>query len=161
MFLALWDEFGPHRWKKQRPSQLAVGKIPSHHGTARRPMPVAEGLPVPEAIPVAEIVEAPSPPPRRIGTASHLRSLTMQERLQVLLGQLSALMDSKDEEDWTINPAYHAEVNAYIEKHVNFSQFVAKARSLQQNRAPYYGKMVVPGVKRKTILASGRSTQMQ
>jgi hypothetical protein len=161
VFLALWDEFGPHRWKKQRSSQLVVGKRPSHHGTAPRPVPMAESVPVAEAIPVAEIVDAPPPPPRRIGTASHLRSLTVQERLQVLLGQLSAIMDSKDEEDWTINPAYHPEVNAYIEQHANFPQFVARARSLQKNRAPYYGKMVVPGVKRKTILATGRSTQME
>lgn len=161
MLLSLWSEFGPHRWKKQRPSQLALGKAPSHHGTVSRPQPIAEAIPIPEAIPVAEIVEPPSPPLRRIGTASHLRSLTLQERLQVLLGQLSALMDAKDEEDWTINPAYHPEVNAYIEKHASFAQFVTKARSLQKNRAPYYGKMVVPGVRRKTILASGRSTQME
>ncbi len=161
MFLALWDEFGPHRWKKQRPSQLAAGKAPSHHGTVPRPLPVAECVPVPEAIPVAEVVEPPSPPPRRIGTASHLRSLTLQERIQVLLGQLSALMDSRDEEDWTINPAFHPEVNAYIETHANFPQFITRARALQKNRAPYYGKMVVPGVRRKTILATGRCTQME
>jgi hypothetical protein len=161
VLLALWDEFGPHRWKKQRPSQLAVGKAPSHHGTAPRPVPLTGGIPMAEAVPVAEIVEPSPAPQRRIGTASHLRSLTLQERLQVLLGQLSAIMDSKDEEDWTINPAFHPEVNAYIEKHASFVQFVTKARALQKNRAPYYGKMVVPGVKRKTILATGRSTQMQ
>lgn len=121
-------------------------------------IPVAE--PVPEAVPVAQLVE-PGSPPRRIGTASHLRALTLQERLQVLLGQLSALMDSKDEDDWTINPAYHPEVNAYIQKHANFPQFVARARALQKNRAPYYGKMVVPGPRRKTILATGRTTEVR
>jgi hypothetical protein len=88
VLLALWSEFGPHRWKKQRPSQLALGKAPSHHGTVPRAMPADESAPVAEAVPVAEVVEAPTTPARRIGTASHLRSLTLQERLQVLLGQL-------------------------------------------------------------------------
>ena len=154
MFLALWSEFGPHRWRKQRPSQLAQG-LP-----APRQEIVPMALMVPEAIPVAEVVES-STPPRRIGTASHLRALTLQERLQVLLGQLSALMDSKDEDDWTINPAYHPDVNAYIQKHANFPQFVRRARSLQKNRAPYYCKMVVPGLRRKTILATGRTTEVK
>jgi hypothetical protein len=163
VLLALWSEFGPQRWKKKHPSQLAIGKSPSHHGTAPVPMalPADGSVPMAEGIPVAEVVEAPSAPPRRIGTASHLRSLTLQERLQVLLGQLSALMDSKDEEDWTVNPAYHPEVNAYIAQYGNFPQFIARARALQKNRAPYYGKMVVPGVRRKTILATGRSTQVE
>lgn len=162
MFLALWDEFGPSRWKKPRPSQLAQARP----AVVEEPVPMA--LPVPEArpepAPPAPFAQTPVaaapvlPPPRRIGTASHLRSLTYQERLQVLLGQLSALMDSKDEDDWTINPAYHPEVNAYIEKHGNFPQFVTRARALQKNRAPYYSKMVVPGPRRKTILANGRTT---
>jgi hypothetical protein len=76
-----------------------------------------------------------------------------------LMGQLSALMDSLDGPDWTINPAYHPDVNAYILKHAgSHNQFVTKARALQRNRAPYYGKMVVPGEKRKTILTMGRAT---
>jgi hypothetical protein len=158
VLLALWSEFGPGKWKKQRPSQLAQAQ----------PVPRRELVPVAQAVAVpvhrAEVVEQPigsDSPPRRIGTASHLRSLTLQERLQVLLGQVSALMDARDEDDWTINPAYHPDVNAYIEKHANFPQFVTRARALQKNRAPYYGKMVVPGPRRKTILSLGRTTVVE
>ena len=163
MFLALWDEFfGSDRSRKLRPSQLAQAAP----AVVEEPVPMALPVPEdqPEPAPMASFAEAPAvaapvlPPPRRFGTASHLRKLTYQERLQVLLGQLSALMDSKDEDDWTINPAYHPEVNAYIEKHGNFPQFVSHARALQKNRAPYYSKMVVPGPRRKTILANGRTT---
>jgi len=112
---------------------------------------------------MAEVVEeavAPetSPPVRRIGTPSHLRSLTPQERLLCLLGQLSALMDSKDGVDWTINPAYDPEVMAFIDKHSNHTQFVNHARALQRNRAPFYGKTVVAGPRRKTILSMARTT---
>jgi hypothetical protein len=80
--------------------------------------------------------------------------------VQVLLGQLSALMDSRDEQDWIINPAYHPEVNTFIEQHRDYPHFYAKARALQRNRAPYYARMVVPGPRRKTILALGRTTTL-
>ncbi|MBL8793699.1 MAG: hypothetical protein JNM56_07335 [Planctomycetia bacterium] len=121
-------------------------------------------------IPVADVVGdgqqaapvnvRPVLPPgvRRHGSASHLRALTPQEVIHVLIGQLSALMDSKDSADWTINPAFHPEVNAFIARHASNPQFVNKARALQKNRAPYYAKMVVPGVKRQTILNLGRHT---
>jgi len=137
-----------------------------------QPPPAGDAVPraLPAALPVARSVEAPAPraatakpvlvppAPRRLGTASHLRSLTPQEVLLCLMGQLSALMDSLDGPDWTINPAYHPDVNAFIQKHGGNLHFVTKARALQRNRAPYYGKMVVPGEKRKTILSMGRAT---
>jgi hypothetical protein len=152
LFLSLWSESGERKRKRQAP----VGETP----------PVPEAVPVatlwtgniPAAIPVAEVVAELPQPPRRIGTPSHLRSLTPQERLLCLLGQLSALMDSKDDADWTINPAYHPDVNAFIDKHANHSQFVTRARALQRNRAPFYGKTVVAGPRRHTILSLGRTT---
>lgn len=157
-------------------SELAQPRTKSKPTTSRIQPPPADA--VPRAIPAAQPIHGvtlvtnaaprpattpskPVPAPvavRRLGTASHLRSLTPQEVLLVLMSQLSALMDSHDGPDWTINPAYHPDVNAYIEKHANNHLFATKARALQRNRAPYYGKMVVPGEKRKTILSMGRAT---
>jgi hypothetical protein len=148
LLLSLWSEFGPR--KQRRPARPAeAARVPEALPVA---VPWTEA--VPTCVPVAELPQ----PPRRIGTPSHLRSLTPQERLLCLLGQLSALMDSKDDADWTVNPAYHPEVNAYIENHANNQQFVARARALQRNRAPFYGKTVVAGPRRHTILSLGRTT---
>jgi len=152
LLLSLWSELGQRKRRQRAPVAEAV--------------PVAEALPVatpwteavPACVPVAEVVAELPQPPRRIGTPSHLRSLTPQERLLCLLGQLSALMDSKDDADWTVNPAYHPEVNAFIDKHANNQQFVARAQALQRNRAPFYGKTVVAGPRRHTILSLGRTT---
>jgi hypothetical protein len=109
---------------------------------------------------MAEVVqELPLPPGvRRLGSESYFRALTPHEILLFLLGQISLLMDSKDTPDWTINPAYHPDVDAFIQKHANNKVFVAKARALQRNRAPFYGKTVVSGVRRKTIMNLGRAT---
>jgi hypothetical protein len=188
LLLSFWSEFGPRRQRRDNNSLVDArqGKK-SFHGT--QAIPVAEILAstssptdVPMAIPVVEVpvgqtarpataqpVATPSPTPpqvplppgvRRFGSASHLRQLSPLEGLLVLLSQLSALMDSKDTQDWTINPAYHPEVNAFIQKHANNAPFVARARALQKNRAPYYGKTVVAGPRRQTILAVGRQTAL-
>ena len=177
MFLGLLSEFWP--WKR-KPNSANRHK-PSQLQRAQPAVPVA--IPVAQLvddIPVAQLVDdrslaafVRSPPAsktvgepaharlvRRLGSLSHLRALTPQEMLLFLLGQFSALMDSKDTPDWTINPAYHPEVNAFIEKHKNNRTFVAKARALQKNRAPFYGKTVVAGPVRKTILATGRGTML-
>ena len=50
-------------------------------------------------------------------------------------------MDAKATADWKVNPAFHPEVNAFIEQHANNSGFVQKARGLQQNRAKFYAKV--------------------
>jgi hypothetical protein len=151
LLLSLWSEWGER--KRQRRSAKPEAQP--------RPEAVPVATPwageVPVAVAVAEVIELPQPP-RRIGTPSHLRSLTPQERMLCLLGQLSALMDSKDDADWTINPAYHPDVNAFIDKHANNSQFVTRARALQRNRAPFYGKTVVAGPRRQTILSLARTT---
>lgn len=152
MLLSLWSEFGPRKRVRQQPP--AQAELRQEHVPLATPW--TEG--VPAAVPVAEVVAELPQPPRRIGTPSHLRSLTPQERLLCLLGQLSALMDSKDDADWTINPAYDPEVNAFIHKYANHSQFVHHARALQRNRAPFYGKTVVAGPRRQTILTMGRTT---
>jgi hypothetical protein len=170
--------FNGSNQSKPRPSQLTAAS-PAGQGYVEA-VPIAEVIAEAPAsqlttgwfnnIPVADVVGdrqqamqvnvRPVLPPgvRRHGSASHLRALTPQEVMHVLIGQLSALMDSKDSPDWTINPAFHPEVNAFIARHAGSPQFVSKARALQKNRAPYYAKMVVPGVKRKTILSLGRNT---
>ena len=148
MFLAICSEFGLGN-RKAKPAVRSL-----------RVQPEAKHNAVPVAIPVAEVV-ANLPLPagvRRLGSLSHLRALTPQEVMLFLMGQLSALMDSKDTPDWTINPAYHPDVNAFIKLHASNTAFVAKARALQRNRAPFYGKTVVAGVRRKTILSMGRAT---
>lgn len=61
--------------------------------------------------------------------------------LRSLEAKLSALMDEQDVPGWEVNPAYHAEVEAFIEEHSNNSTFVKKARALQENRASYYEAM--------------------
>ena len=44
-------------------------------------------------------------------------------------------------DDWKVNPAFHPEVNAFIQKHSNNVGFVQKAQALQRNRAQYFAKM--------------------
>ena len=61
--------------------------------------------------------------------------------LRSLEATLSALMDDKDMPGWEVNPAYHPDVEAFIEEHSNNSMFVKKARALQENRASYYEAM--------------------
>lgn len=174
----MFSFFSRSNQSKPRPSQLTTAS-PSGQGYLEA-VPIAEVIAQAPAsqlatgwfnnIPVADVVgDRPQamqinvrlvlpPGVRRHGSASHLRALTPQEVMHVLMGQLSALMDSKDGPDWTINPAFHPEVNAFISRHAGNPQFLNKARALQKNRSPYYAKMVVPGVKRKTILSLGRNT---
>jgi len=108
----------------------------------------------------ARPVQASLPHAQRGGAIRAVRDLAPQEALLILLGQLSALMDTKDTPDWTINPAYHPAVNAFIAQHAGNRAFVTRARALQKNRAPYYGKTVVAGPRRRTILAGSRTTAL-
>lgn len=174
----MFSFFNGSSQSKPRPSQLTTSSPPGQGFVEA--VPIAQVIAEAPAgqlatgwfnnVPIADVVGdrqqamqvnvRPVLPPgvRRHGSASHLRALTPQEVIHVLMGQLSALMDSKDGPDWTINPAFHPEVNAFIARHAGSPQFVNKARALQKNRAPYYAKMVVPGAKRKTILSLGRHT---
>jgi hypothetical protein len=63
------------------------------------------------------------------------------EQLLALEGQLSRLMDEHDTPNWTINPANHPDVNAFIQGHAGDEFFVRKALALQANRAKYYDTM--------------------
>lgn len=74
-------------------------------------------------------------------TAGELASLTPFEILRKLESQLSCLIDEKDVPGWTVNPAYHPDVNAFIEANAGNSLFERKARALQQNRSAYFTKM--------------------
>ena len=66
------------------------------------------------------------------------RELSQEESLRFLESQVSALMDSKDVPDWKVNPAFHPDVMAFIQKHANNVGFVHKAQNLQRNRAKYF-----------------------
>jgi hypothetical protein len=50
-------------------------------------------------------------------------------------------MDDFDTPGWTVNPAFHPEVNAFIHQHEKNAAFVKKARALQQNRCSYYNEI--------------------
>lgn len=88
-----------------------------------------------QAAKAAPAPAAPAPP------AEEPRQVTAWEALRAFESELSNLMDKVATKDWKVNPAFHPEVNAFIQKHSNNSGFVQKARGLQQNRAKYYAKM--------------------
>src|SRR5262249_12507626 len=69
------------------------------------------------------------------------RELSREETLKFLESQVSALIDSKDVPDWKVNPAFHPEVMAFIQKNANNIGFVQKAQALQRNRAKYFATM--------------------
>ncbi|MBL8797104.1 MAG: hypothetical protein JNM56_24600 [Planctomycetia bacterium] len=66
------------------------------------------------------------------------KELSREEVLRLLESQVSALIDSKDTPDWKVNPAFHPDVIAFIQKHANNIGFVQKAQALQRNRAKYF-----------------------
>lgn len=75
--------------------------------------------------------------------------LSTFEELRFLESQLSALIDSKDVPDWKVNPAFHPDVMAYIQKHANNTGFVQKAQGLQRNRAKYFATIRAEALKPK------------
>ena len=96
--------------------------------------------------------------------ASHLRRQDPQQYLRLLEAHLSALIDARDTPDWTINPAYHPDVLAFIQAYSNNSGFMQKAKALQVNRAQYFAKMRAHEQKpthRPTVLGPGRTTVVQ
>ena len=100
-------------------------------------------------IPPEEVVSQPAPaaaPPAAPPTGlawqpENKASLSPKEYLRALESKVSALMDDHDTPGWKVNPAYHPEVNAFIDSHADQPTFVKSARSLQQNRAKYYATM--------------------
>jgi hypothetical protein len=95
--------------------------------------------------------------------ASLLRRQEPQHFLRLLEGHLSALIDSKDTPSWTVNPAYHPDVAAFIREYENNSAFVQRAQRLQQNRAQYYAQARSQGraPARPTVLGTVRTTVVQ
>jgi hypothetical protein len=69
------------------------------------------------------------------------KDLSREETLKFLESQISALIDSKDVADWKVNPAFHPDVMAFIQKNANNVGFVQKAQALQRNRAKYFATM--------------------
>lgn len=69
------------------------------------------------------------------------KDLSREETLKHLEAQVSALIDSKDVPDWKVNPAFHPDIMAFIQKHANNVGFVQKAQALQRNRAKYFATM--------------------
>lgn len=92
--------------------------------------------------------------------ASHLRRQDPNNYLRLLEAHLSALIDARDAPGWTINPAYHPDVMAFIQQYANNSGFVQKARAMQQNRAQFYARMRTSQqpLTRPTVLNTVRST---
>ncbi|GIW78528.1 MAG: hypothetical protein KatS3mg105_0335 [Gemmatales bacterium] len=84
-------------------------------------------------------VQQPPPVPEEQTPA--MISLPPGETLRSLESKLSALMDEHDTPGWTVNPAFHPEVNAFIERYAHYAAFVKRARFLQQNRSKYYATM--------------------
>jgi hypothetical protein len=63
------------------------------------------------------------------------------DSVRSLESKLSALMDEHDTPGWTVNPAMHPDVMAFIEEHEANTAFMKRARALQENRASYYATM--------------------
>jgi hypothetical protein len=61
--------------------------------------------------------------------------------VRTLESKLSALMDDHDTPGWTVNPAMHPDVLAFIEEHSHNREFMKRAKALQENRASYYATM--------------------
>ena len=89
---------------------------------------------------------------------SQMGRLTPQQYLFLLESQLSNLMDSKFVVNWDVNPAYHPDVKAFINRHANNSVFHQRALNLQKNRARYYAKVCLPLAVRKTIVVPYKHT---
>jgi hypothetical protein len=79
------------------------------------------------------------------------KGLNTLEELRLLESQLSSLIDSKDVPDWKVNPAFHPDVMAFIQKHANNSGFVQKAQGLQRNRAKYFATIRAEALKPKPV----------
>lgn len=84
----------------------------------------------------ARIEEKPAPAAIRLVPPP--ASLNPLEKVRFLESQLSTLMDQKDTPDWTINPAYHPDVIAFIRFHADNAVFWRTAQALQKNRASFY-----------------------
>jgi hypothetical protein len=63
------------------------------------------------------------------------------DSVRTLESKLSALMDEHDTPGWTVNPAMHPDVMAFIEDHSANTAFMKRAKALQENRASYYATM--------------------
>ncbi len=116
--------------------------------------------PVPAAIPVpmATFIE---PAPMALPMEDDMpvpQGLTAAQTLRHLESLLSSLMDTMAFDGWTINPAYHPRVSAFIQQHSNNSMFSARAESLRRNRAAYYAKTLAGHATRQTVLARSRGT---
>src|SRR5262249_24266084 len=79
------------------------------------------------------------------------RDLSREETLKFLEGQVSALMDSKDVPGWKVNPAFHPDVIAFIQKNASNIGFVQKAQGLQRNRAKYFATIRAESLKTKPV----------
>jgi hypothetical protein len=79
------------------------------------------------------------------------KGLNTLEELRLLESKLSSLIDSKDVPDWKVNPAFHPDVMAFIQKHANNSGFVQKAQGLQRNRAKYFATIRAEALKPKPV----------
>jgi hypothetical protein len=79
------------------------------------------------------------------------RDLSREETLKFLEGQVSSLMDSKDVPGWKVNPAFHPDVIAFIQKNASNIGFVQKAQGLQRNRAKYFATIRAESLKPKPV----------
>ena len=93
--------------------------------------------------------------------ASQLRRQNPEHFVRLLEAHLSALIDSRDTPGWKVNPAYHPDVNAFIQAYSNNSGFVKRARALQKNRADFYARAVAATASRPTALHGARDTVLQ
>ncbi len=66
------------------------------------------------------------------------QDLSPEEHVRALESKLSAIIDEKHVPNWTVNPAFHPDVTAFIQSHAQNALFLKKAQSLQQNRASYF-----------------------
>jgi hypothetical protein len=86
------------------------------------------------------------PEPSRVAVPSLAPSapapvLPPPESPRALESKLSGLMDDRDVPGWTINPAHHPDVLAFIREHSDNALFLKRAKALQENRAHYYETM--------------------
>ncbi len=102
-------------------------------------MAVASGA---EPMPAPPPVEVPPPPPSDPHWEPPDRdALSAMEYVRALESHLSCLMDDMDIPGWKVNPAFHPDVNAFIQAHAENEAFLKKAQALQQNRAKYFATM--------------------
>lgn len=112
-------------------------------------------VPPPPPPPDLELPEkpaaAPPPPagPPGVWEPPNKAELSPPEYIRALEVRLSGLIDDQDVPGWKVNPAFAAEVNAFVASHANNAPFLKKAQSMQQNKAKYFATIRAQDEQRK------------